>query len=73
TLLASKPIEVKSPVHLQVSANGDDYQFSYSFNGTDFENVGGTVSGDILSTNVAGGFTGALIGIYATLANDIKP
>lgn len=73
TLLASKPIEVKSPVHLQVSANGDDYQFSYSFNGTDFENVGGTVSGDILSTNVAGGFTGALIGIYATSANDIKP
>jgi len=29
------------------------------------------VSGDILSTDVAGGFTGALIGLYATSANDI--
>ena len=27
--------------------------------------------GDILSTNVAGGFTGCLIGLYATSANDI--
>ena len=29
-------------------------------------NLGGTVSGDILSTNEAGGFTGAMIGLYAT-------
>ena len=28
------------------------------------------VSGDILSTNVAGGFTGAMIGLYTTAAND---
>ncbi|MGC8824562.1 MAG: glycoside hydrolase family 43 protein [Bacteroidales bacterium] len=73
TLVASKSIELKGIVHLQVTAKGDDYQFGYSLNGTDFENVGETVSGDILSTNVAGGFTGALIGIHATTANDIKP
>ncbi|HPT43807.1 MAG TPA: glycoside hydrolase family 43 protein [Paludibacteraceae bacterium] len=73
TILASTKIDVKNPVGLQVKAVGDNYEFSYSLNGTDFVNLGGTVSGDILSTNVAGGFTGALIGLYATAANDAKP
>jgi len=56
-----------------VEADNDDYIFSYSLNGTDFESLGGTVSGDILSTNVAGGFTGAMIGLYATSGNAIVP
>ncbi|WP_317236110.1 beta-xylosidase family glycoside hydrolase [Niabella hibiscisoli] len=51
----------------------DDYTFSYSTDGTSFHSVGDPVSGDILSTNVAGGFTGALIGLYATTGNDIQP
>jgi alpha-N-arabinofuranosidase len=51
---------------------GDEYTYSY-FNGTDFISVGGPVSGDILSTDVAGGFTGCLLGLYATAANDAKP
>ena len=50
-----------------------DYKFNYSVDGVNFTNLGGTVSGDILSTNVAGGFTGSLIGLYATGANDAKP
>ncbi|HLO59154.1 MAG TPA: glycoside hydrolase family 43 protein [Bacteroidales bacterium] len=70
-ILASTEIKLSQPVQLQVKAVGDNYTFSYSLNGTDFINLGGTVSGDILSTNVAGGFTGALIGLYATAANDI--
>lgn len=73
TIIASTAIAADSPVHLQVRADGDDYRYSYSTNGTDFTNVGGTVSGDILSTNVAGGFTGALIGLYATSSNDARP
>jgi len=73
TVLASTKIDISKPVSLQVAAKGDDYQFSYSTNGTDFENLGGTVSGDILSTDVAGGFTGCLIGLYATSANDASP
>lgn len=72
-LVASRQIDLKKPVLLQVSGRGDDYRFNYSVNGTDFENLGGTVSGDILSTNVAGGFTGQLIGLYATTSNDIVP
>jgi alpha-N-arabinofuranosidase len=73
TILASTKIDISKPVHLQVSAKGDDYQFSYSTNGTDFVNLGGTVSGDILSTDVAGGFTGCLLGLYATSANNAIP
>ncbi|MCG2616235.1 glycoside hydrolase family 43 protein [Terrimonas sp. NA20] len=71
TIVASKQIDVKKPVQLQVSGNHDDYRFNYSVDGVNFENLGGTVSGDILSTNVAGGFTGQMIGLYATTGNDI--
>jgi len=73
TIVASTKIDLKAPVQLRVKAIGDNYEFSYSANGTDFTNVGGTVSGDILSTDVAGGFTGAMIGLYATSANNVIP
>ncbi len=72
-IVASTKIDLKNPISLRVKAVGDKYEFSYSANGADFVNVGGIVSGDILSTNVAGGFTGALIGLYATLANNAIP
>lgn len=73
TVIASEKISLRTPVKLQVAAEGDNYKFNYSTDGENFANVGGTVSGDILSTNVAGGFTGSLIGLYATSANDIQP
>lgn len=72
-IIASTKIDITKPVQLQVKANGDNYEFSYATNGADFVNLGGTVSGDILSTNVAGGFTGTLLGLYATSANDALP
>lgn len=72
-ILAHTKIDASMPIQLQVKAAGDDYQFSYSTSGTDFVNLGGIVSGDILSTNVAGGFTGALIGLYATSGNTSLP
>lgn len=73
TIVASTKIDMKTAVQLRVKATGDNYEFSYSANGTDFTNLGGTVSGDILSTDVAGGFTGAMIGLYATSANNAIP
>ncbi len=73
TVVASTKISADAPVSLQVVADGDDYRFNYAVDGGEYANLGGTVSGDILSTNVAGGFTGSLIGLYATLANDILP
>lgn len=72
-VLASTVIDVSKSLQLKVQARGDDYEFSYSLNGSDFVNLGGIVSGDILSTNMAGGFTGCLLGLYATKANDALP
>jgi alpha-N-arabinofuranosidase len=72
-IIASTRIDITQPVQLQIKADGDDYRFNYAIGEGDFKNLGGTVSGDILSTNVAGGFTGALIGLYATSANDAQP
>lgn len=73
SVIATEKIDMNTPIQLQVSADGDNYRFNYSVNNSpDFKNMGGTVSGDILSTNVAGGFTGALIGLHATSANDIE-
>ncbi|GAO28862.1 beta-xylosidase [Geofilum rubicundum JCM 15548] len=69
-IVASTKIDVRKPVHLQITARGDDYRFNYSLDGEHFENLGGTVSGDILSTNVAGGFTGNFIGLHATSVNE---
>ena len=73
TIIASEKIDLSKPVQLRVTADQDNYQFSYSTDQQTFKNVGGTVSGDILSTNLAGGFTGNLIGLYATSGNDAKP
>lgn len=73
TIVASTKIDVEAPVSLQVVADGNNYRFNYAVEGGEYTNLGGTVSGDILSTNVAGGFTGSLIGLYATLTNDIRP
>lgn len=73
SLVASTKVIVDQPLQLKVSASGDEYTFSYAIGEADFVNVGGVVSGDILSTDVAGGFTGAMIGLYATSVNDIRP
>ena len=71
--VAITKIDVRKPVHLQIRAEGDNYHFNYSTDGTDFIPLGGAVSGGILSTHVAGGFTGNLIGLYATSGNDAHP
>ena len=70
--IASEKIEGNTPISLRVTAEGDKYTFSYSIKDNNYQAVGGTVSGDILSTNVAGGFTGAMIGLYATTYNDAE-
>jgi xylan 1,4-beta-xylosidase len=73
TIIGSVVVDVSKPIQLRIEAEGDNYSFSYATAGAEFKNVGGKVSGDILSTNVAGGFTGTLLGLYATSANDAKP
>lgn len=72
TTVSNVKISLSKNIQFQVVANGDEYQFNYSLDGKNFNNLGGKVSGDILSTDVAGGFTGSLIGLYATSSNDSK-
>lgn len=72
-LIASEKISLSKTVKLQVVADKDEHSFNYSLDGKNYKNLGGSVSGDILSTDVAGGFTGSLIGLYSTLSNDIVP
>ncbi len=72
-LIASEKISLSKPVKLQVVADKDEHSFNYSTDGNNYKNLGGPVSGDILSTDVAGGFTGSLIGLYSTSSNDIIP
>ena len=64
TTVASVKVKETTPI------KGNNYTFSYATGKDEFKNLGDTVSGDILSTNVAGGFTGAMIGLYATSGND---
>jgi len=72
-LIASEKILLSKTVRLQVVGEKDEHHFNYSLDGKNFKNLGGSVSGDILSTDVAGGFTGSLIGLYSTSSNDIVP
>lgn len=68
-VLASQKINYKKTIQMKVNVVSDEYQFSFSVDGQNYTNLGEAVSGDILSTNVAGGFTGALIGLYTTANN----
>ena len=72
-LIASEKIALSKSIKLQVVGEKDNHSFNYSLDGKNFKNLGGPVSGDILSTDIAGGFTGSLIGLYSTSGNDIQP
>ncbi|MCD8510025.1 MAG: glycoside hydrolase family 43 protein [Bacillus sp. (in: Bacteria)] len=54
------------PLYLKVEAYGQDYSFYYGVTEGDYLPVLENVDGRILSTDVAGGFIGAVIGLYAT-------
>src|SRR5690606_18640994 len=66
SVLAEAPA-APGPVRLGFEAHGRWYQASYSVSGPDgWTRLGSPVDGDILTSQVAGGFTGVYIGLYAT-------
>lgn len=66
-IVASQILDYKGSLHLKVSAQNDEYQFGYSLDGgKTYINLGKPQSGDILSTDVAGGFVGNMLGLYST-------
>lgn len=54
-----------SKISLRISSNGESFSFSYSLDGSKWENVGLPLDARYLSTTNAGGFTGTTIGLYS--------
>ncbi len=64
--LASQTIKSKSlSIDLKVVSKGTSFDFYYSQDGNKWVELTKNVDASYLSTNVAGGFTGTTIGIYA--------
>ncbi|WP_205943683.1 glycoside hydrolase family 43 protein [Pedobacter cryophilus] len=53
-------------VYLKINSNKDKYSFSYATKKNDWQTLGKDLDGKFLSTRVAGGFVGALYGMYTT-------
>lgn len=54
------------PIQLRITFDGGEYSFSYAQAGGTFQELISGVDGKYLSTEVAGGFVGTVIGMYAT-------
>ncbi|MEO8561860.1 MAG: glycoside hydrolase family 43 protein [bacterium] len=66
-VVASVPVNVSAsrPVYLKIQAGGGRYDFYYGSREGDWTLLAGDADGTILSTKVAGGFVGTLLGLYA--------
>ncbi|MBU3099489.1 MULTISPECIES: glycoside hydrolase family 43 protein [Clostridium] len=53
-------------VYLKVSAKGQEYNFYYGSSLNEMELLAGNIDGRILSSDVAGGFIGTYIGLFAS-------
>jgi alpha-N-arabinofuranosidase len=59
----------EAPLFLRISARGGQYDFSYAERSNAWRVLARDVDGTILSTHVAGGFVGTIIGLYAHAAS----
>jgi len=66
-VIASAPISLKAgaPIRLKITARGGLYDFSYALAAGPWKTLKAGEDGTILSTKTAGGFVGALLGVYA--------
>jgi alpha-N-arabinofuranosidase len=65
--VASVPVTLKPgvPIQLKITARGGLYDFSYALAPGQWKTLKAGEDGTILSTKTAGGFVGALLGVYA--------
>ncbi|MEU8384095.1 glycoside hydrolase family 43 protein [Streptosporangium sp. NPDC048865] len=66
TLLARADVVPAGPLWLGVEAHGQDYQARYALRPGEWTDLAAPVDGRVLGSTVAGGFTGAMIGLYAS-------
>jgi len=66
-VIASAPLsgEGEGPVYLKIQARGDRYDFLYGRPPGEWTLLKGGEDGTVLSTKVAGGFVGTMLGMYA--------
>lgn len=65
-VIASKPIEYNAPmpIYLKIESEGGRYSFFYSSDDKNWKTLADAQDGKILSTRQAGGFVGAVYGLY---------
>jgi alpha-N-arabinofuranosidase len=70
TVIASEPLPVgpDMPVRLRIEAEGRRYRFAYAAGDGAWRPLAGDQDGTLLSTQRAGGFVGAVFGMYAVAA-----
>jgi len=67
TIMASSvPLKIKSTIQLKVISDAITFSFFYSLNNKEWTQLGNKMDAKILTTEEAGGFTGTMIGMYAT-------
>ena len=69
-VLASTPLSERqdAPIYLKIDARGGEYNFSYALEPNEWIVLKAGADGTILSTKVAGGFVGTMLGMYAHAA-----
>jgi xylan 1,4-beta-xylosidase len=68
TILASASLPSAGAVELRIASRGATYDFSWSKNGRRWHLLLSGADGTVLSTKRAGGFVGAVLGVYAHTA-----
>jgi len=59
------PLAAGAPLYLRAAARGAEYDFEWSLDGKEWHLLTKAADGTILSTKRAGGFVGAVFGVYA--------
>jgi alpha-N-arabinofuranosidase len=65
-ILAELPIALKDKIYLKIEGKGRLYSFYYSADSEKWIPVMESVDGKYLSTQIAGGFVGTILGMYAS-------
>jgi alpha-N-arabinofuranosidase len=65
TTVATARLPTDAPLQLKIDAQGAAYSFWYATAGDNWQTLRANEDGTLLSTDVAGGFVGAMVGVYA--------
>jgi alpha-N-arabinofuranosidase len=68
SIVASAPVDAGRPIRLRIRGRADRYDFLYAEGGGAWKTLAADQDGRILSTAVAKGFVGTMLGLYATAA-----